>query len=253
MKSSVSFLVLFLITRCVLAGGAYIEYVLTGENNVKTGNMYLYYQDGNSRSEMKTNIPQMPGGGMSFVVLYLKNSPGKSFRLDEKNKTYVETEFKESGMAESEANDYEVTVLGKEKVNGYSCTHLTIKKKTSAFQEEMWTTTEIKDFEKYKDVNSKYTTKGMYKALKDNGADGFPVRMKTTERSHNMVIDLVKAESRENPASLFSLDGYAKSTAPAATPGGDQMKDMIQKIQNMTPEERQKYMQQMQEQSQPHK
>ena len=31
------------------------------------------------------------------------------------------------------------------------------------------------------------------------------------------------------------------------------MKDMIQKIQNMTPEERQKYMQQMQEQSQPHK
>ena len=65
----------------------------------------------------------------------------------------------------------------------------------------MWTTTEIKRFEKYKDVNSKYTTKGITKPWKIMVLTD-PVRMKTTERSHNMVIDLVKAESRENPASL---------------------------------------------------
>ena len=77
--------------------------------------------------------------------------------------------------------------------------------------------------------------------------------MKTMERSTNMIIDLIKAESRENPASLFSLDGYTKSTAPA---GGmmspEQMKEMREKIQNMTPEERQKYMDEMKKQSQPH-
>ena len=95
--------------------------------------MYFDYQDGNSRSEMKANIPQMPGGGMSLSCCIWKILREKSFRLDEKKNIRLKPNSSESRNGGIQANDYEVTVLGKEKVNGYSCTHLTIKKKTNYF------------------------------------------------------------------------------------------------------------------------
>ena len=244
----------FFISQFSNAAGSYIEYSITSEKNPSPGNMKMYYQDGNSRSEIKMAMPAAAGGvEMSFVMISLKEAPLKSYLLNTKSKTYTESEIKESKTEEAEAIQYEITVVGKEKVNGYNCIHSIVKRKNTTSQQEMWTITEIKDFEKYKSINNQYTNKGMYKALRDKGAEGFPVRMKTMERSTNMIIDLIKAESRENPASLFSLDGYTKSTAPA---GGmmspEQMKEMREKIQNMTPEERQKYMDEMKKQSQPH-
>lgn len=247
-------LLFFIFSQFSQAAGSYIEYSITSEKNPSPGNMKMYYQDGNSRSEIKMAMPAAAGGvEMSFVMISLKEAPLKSYLLNTKSKTYTESEIKESKTEEAEAIQYEITVVGKEKVNGYNCIHSIVKRKNTTSQQEMWTTTEIKDFEKYKSINNQYTNKGMYKALRDKGAEGFPVRMKTMERSTNMIIDLIKAESRENPASLFSLDGYTKSTAPA---GGmmspEQMKEMREKIQNMTPEERQKYMDEMKKQSQPH-
>ena len=247
-------LLFFIFSQFSQAAGSYIEYSITSEKNPSPGNMKMYYQDGNSRSEIKMAMPAAAGGvEMSFVMISLKEAPLKSYLLNTKSKTYTESEIKESKTEEAEAIQYEITVVGKEKVNGYNCIHSIVKRKNTTSQQEMWTTTEIKDFEKYKSINNQYTNKGMYKALRDKGAEGFPVRMKTMERSTNMIIDLIKAESRENPASLFSLDGYTKSTDPA---GGmmspEQMKEMREKIQNMTPEERQKYMDEMKKQSQPH-
>ena len=121
--------------------------------------MKMYYQDGNSRSEIKMAMPAAAGGvEMSFVMISLKEAPLKSYLLNTKSKTYTESEIKESKTEEAEAIQYEITVVGKEKVNGYNCIHSIVKRKNTTSQQEMWTTTEIKDFEKF--LASSYFTNG---------------------------------------------------------------------------------------------
>ena len=152
---------------------------------------------------------------------------------------------------QNQANDYE-TVLGKEKK--WMAIPVLIspsKKKTSAFRKKCGQLLRLKILKSIRMSTVSTTTKGMYKAPEDNGADGFPVRMKTTERSHNMVIDLVKAESRKIllPCLVWMAIPKINCSCSYTRRRSDERHDSENPEHDS--EERQKYMQQMQEQSQP--
>jgi hypothetical protein len=111
----------------------------------------------------------------------------------------------------------------------------------------MWTTTEIDGYADFAKVKTKYTGKAnMYKALEAKGVVGFPVRIKSIDHGHEVRIDLVKAEKRNNPDSLFSLSGYTKQEG-AGIPGGAEMQEMMKQLQNMTPSEREAWLKRLQE------
>lgn len=239
--------VLLLLSFQSFSTGAYIEFSIKGEENVAVGTMKGYYQDGNARTEMRMSMPQMPGGEMAFISIVQKANPTKAYILDEKKKTYTESDFGKNSTSRSDSAKYEVTVLGAEKVNGYASTHVKVKINNSKSEQEFWLSTDIKDFEAYQGMDNKYTSTGLYKALKAKGVNGYPVRIKTSEQGHGMQMDLVKIEQKTNSAALFSLDGYTKSESSGMPPN---MQEMKEKLQNMTPEERQKFMQEMQQQYQ---
>jgi len=232
------------------AQGSYLEFKLTGINSGITGSMKMYSQDGNSRTEMHMDVPRVPGGAMDITTLYLKGQTGKIYMLDDKAKSY--TEIALPGSAGSDNKEYEVTVLGKETINGYSSTHVKVKAKGSENEQEMWTSTGVTNYEKFKEVRSKFTNGGLFKALAAKGADGFPVRIKVVEHGQDLQLDLVKAEAKSNAAILFSLDGYTKSggntTGTQGSTGAPNTQEMLQKIQNMTPAERDAYIQQLKQQ-----
>jgi len=145
-------------------------------------------------------------------------------------------------------------VVGKETVNGYNTTNVIIKINGKQ-REELWTTKDIAGYADFSKVKSKYTGKeNMYKALAAKGADGMPVRIKIEERGHGMQMDLVKAEKRNNPAGLFSLSGYTKGNGFSGMPGGEGMQEMMEKLKNMSPQEREEMMKRLQQQygQQPH-
>ena len=81
-----------------------------------------------------------------------------------------------------------------------------------------------------------------FNALKDKGVEGFVVRMLVKgNRGDQIQMDLVKAEKRNIDESLFSLSGYTKTAGYAPGSGGMDR----EQIQKMTPEERQKYIEEM--------
>jgi hypothetical protein len=212
--------------------------------------MKAYSQDGNNRSEMNMNMSGAPAGIGDMVMLTLKNSPNTVYLLNEKEKSY--SEFNSSGededMKDYPQSEYEVTLVGKEKVNNYNCTHVRVKRKGSNHETEMWTSTDLIGYADFAQVKTKFTGKtNMYKALAEKGAVGFPVRIKSNYHGHESQIDLVKAEKRNNPASLFSLTGYTKQEG-AGMPGGAEMQEMMKKLQNMSPAEREEWIKRMQEQ-----
>ncbi len=228
--------------------GTYIEMKLSSNGNASfSGTFKMYAQNGNSRTEMKMIIPQLPGGGMNLTMLKLSTDNANVFMLNEKEKTY--TEFSAADDEEYKdypQNEYDVTVLGKEKVNGYNATHVIVKVKGRNFEQEMWTSTEIANYNNLTAVKSKYWGKdNLNKALSAKGAAGFPVRILVEENRQKIQMDLVKAEARSNPASMFSLSGYTK-TKGMELPGGVQMQELMDQLKNATPEEREEMMRQLQ-------
>lgn len=257
MKKVISTLVLAIISFTLFSQGFYIEFKITstGKGSGGSGTMKTFSQDGNSRAEVNMAVPQMPGGEMKITSIGLKTEPGIIYLLNEKDKTYTEIESSNDEDWKDRAQaEYEVTVVGKETVNGYNTTHVIIKINGKQ-REELWTTKDIPGYADFSKVKSRYTGKeNMYKALSAKGADGMPVRIKIEEHGISMQIDLVKAEKRNNPATLFSLVGYTKGNAFSGMPGGEGLQEMMEKLKNMSPQEREEMLKRLQQQygQQPH-
>ena len=256
MKKILTTLFNLLIICKIFAQGYYVEMKMTatGSKEGMNGTMKSYSQDGNSRSEINMNIANAPAGIGNIAMLTLKDKPETVYMLNEKEKTYSEFSSANDNedMKDYPKSEYEIIVVGKEKVNSYNCTHIRVKRKGSSHETEMWTTTELTGYAEFSKMKTKYTGKAnMLKALEEKGAAGFPVRIKSDERGHSMQIDLVKAEKRNNPASLFSLAGYTKTENPIM-PGGPDMQELMKKMQNMSAAEREAWMKRMQEQYQNH-
>ncbi len=235
-----------LLSYGAFAQGFYFEMKMSSSKQGDMGNMKVFSQDGNTRSEIHMGTPM---GAIDMVALNLKSTPNLVYMVNEKDKTYSETDAtKSSQWKDNSQDEYEITVLGKEKVNGYNSTHVKVKRKDSKIEEEMWTSTEIPDYGSFEMAKTKFTGRvNLIKALKEKGVEGFPIRIKTAAGGNDMQIDFVKAEKRSNPSSLFSISGYTKSANAAI--GGIDMKEAMQKMQNMTPEERKAFIEQMKQQT----
>lgn len=237
-------LILFICVSISSFAGHYVEFKLTGAKGIN-GVMKAWSQGGNSRSEFLMKMPGLPND-ISSSTLFLESEPSKFYAINEKEKTYVEHDrHKNEEFKDDNAAEYEVVLVGKETVNGYASTHVKVRKKGSKSYMNWWVTKDLKYYNELKSMKAKYlNSKGMYAALAEKGADGFPVRMMMEGEGDEarMQMDLVKAETMDVPASKFSLNGYAKSEAPAMSP----MNGMdVEKMRNMTPEERQKLMEEM--------
>jgi len=244
MKKFTILLLAILFCCAGFAQGFYFEMKMSS-NSQPMGTMKVYAQDGNSRSEVNVTTPMGP---MDMVTLSLKSNPTSIYMVDDKKKTYSETDVSKSDQwKDASTEDYDITVLGKEKVNGYNSTHVKIKRKDSKLEQDMWVSTEVVDYGTFMKAKTKFTGReNLYKALEAKGATGFPVKIVTSAQGNEIEIDFVKAEKRNNPSSLFSLEGYTKGSGGT----GGSMQDMIQKMKDMTPEERQKAIDQMKQQYQ---
>jgi hypothetical protein len=241
----------------LMHAGIFVEYKIKGpagpggEQGIQ-GTMKAWYQDGNTRSQMQM---EMPGGlgsipGMSdkgnMIMLLLRDQPDKTFMLDEKNKTYVEISNKKE--KDEQGDDFEITVIGQEKVNGFNATHIkAVSRGPSKAEMEWWVSKEVAGHEEMKNFRSRqFNTSDMYKSMKSKGVEGFPVKMLMGGRGRNkemvMEMNLVKAEKMDMPESRFSIDGYAKREGSPFMLGGMDP----EKLKNMSPEERMKFIQEMQ-------
>jgi len=230
--------------------GVHIEYKLSSDKNM-TGSIVQYSQDGNSRSETKISVPAMPGGSISSIILKQKEKPGTLYKLNVTAKTYTETTLLPQDKPKDEAQDCQVKVIGKEKVGNYNCTHVSVTQGKTNY--EMWTTTDIADFTKYRTSNQKYLGNDkVYQTLKANNADGFLVKVLHKAeggREGTVTVELVTLEKKTLPADLFQVPADYKKSDASASYGPGNMPSAAE-IQNMTPEERNKLVRQLQQQNQ---
>ncbi|MFL5765449.1 MAG: DUF4412 domain-containing protein [Bacteroidia bacterium] len=227
--------------------GAQVDFKISSSMGA-SGTIRGYYSGGNSRVEMTMNIPQMPGGGFNRTSIVKSEEPLKSYQLDDKSKTY--TVVTAPAPSKESADEYTVKVIGKDKVAGYGCIHVQVTKKGEV--SEYWTTKEIAEYEQYagKGDNKYMGSSSMYEALKKQNADGFIIKSYMKDpRGGDFTMELVKIEKKELAKALFTIPAdYKLNQNAAIAPGNPAQNIDIQKIQNMTPEERAKYIEEMKKQ-----
>ncbi|MES2797791.1 MAG: DUF4412 domain-containing protein [Bacteroidota bacterium] len=187
----------------------YLEYKMTGPMTA-TNKIYTSGASG-IRMEMEMNLPQV--GKMTTVMLMPKGK-NTMYTYNMTSKTYTEAPITSKKATEEEVK---FVVVGKEKVADYNCTHvkMTLKNKMVS---DMWTTKEIAGYEVMETLSKtsdNIVSNKIYNQLKSQGADGMMVKTEMTIGKNKMVNQLVKAEKRANPASLYVLPaGYKKMTMP---------------------------------------
>jgi hypothetical protein len=204
------------------------------------GTVKTYVGKAGVRSEMRM---EAGGVGIYLVTLVKAGEPDTAYRLNDEDKTYSVVDLKAARGAAKGGGKCAVEKLGAEKVKGYDTVHVKV---TSAGEtSELWTTKQVGDLATYSRAMGKRSgvDDACQQALKDAGADGFPV--KTLSRGPNgetVTVELVSVSAKAPAAALFQVPaGYKKVTAhmPHGTPGmsPEMKKQMKDAMQGVTPEQ----------------
>ena len=110
-------LFLLLLSFTAFTQDMYLEYKTSG-TMVATNKIYTSASSG-MRMEMEMNIPQV---GKMLTIVMIPKGKNSMFILNEKSKTYTESPM--SANKDVKDLDFNIQIVGKEKVAGYNCVHL---------------------------------------------------------------------------------------------------------------------------------
>jgi hypothetical protein len=210
--------------------------------------MKLFVSKAGIRHE--TSLPAAVTGG-KMVMLFRNDTPDKMYMIFDAKKTYSVIDLgalKET--AENIQSETPVTVkkLGQEKILGYDTQHVQINYEGS--QTELWTSKELLDFSAYHKLEQRRggrSSGGAYlKALRESGADGFPLRsVFAGEGGSKAVMEVVKINKQALPAALFEIPkdytlskGGMLGAVMSESQAAEAKAAMEKAMEQMTPEQR---------------
>jgi hypothetical protein len=205
------------------------------------GTMTVSVGKGGMRNEMQMTARGTP---IKMVVVVKSANPNLAYMINDPQKSYMEMDLKKARENAPKGGKATVKKLGTEKIGQYSTVHVSVTREQGP-EMEMWTTKDIPiDREFFEAMGQNGPDDNVQKALKEAGADGFPVKM-VSKGQDSMTMELVKAEKKSLPASTFEVPaGYTKSESPMmGGPGGggltpEQQRMIQEKMKSLTPEQR---------------
>lgn len=244
-KIKFAFCIIFSVLIANAQNGASMNFKYSSSKGI-TGNMIINTSDYGAKTVIKMGSAK-GGNMMNMTSLLLKEKPDVIYVLNEASKSYSEMKKGTAATAEDKST-YSVKKLGNETINGYKCVHALVTESNGTT--EVWNTKDITEYNKYAEAistNKEMASSKRDKALKDAGCEGFPVKMirKSNKEDGDVTMELVNLEKKTFSKSDFEIPaGYTKSASPAMPSGMPQMKTQ-QEIMNMTPAEREKYVEEM--------
>ena len=174
--------------------------------------------------------------------------PDLVYHVNDERKIYSVINLKKVHAQTKRFDDetYTVKRIGSDTIAGYACEKVLLTAQNHT-ETEMCIAKNIADMDAWVAMMEQTTQvkSGMFKALKDAGLEGFPVRMvmrRKGEDSPILTTEVVQAEPKSLPASLFEVpNSYQKEDVISsfATPEmAEKMKDFMHK---MSPEQKKMY------------
>ncbi|HCW06078.1 MAG TPA: hypothetical protein DGG95_01790 [Cytophagales bacterium] len=156
------------------------------------------------------SLVTMDGGMMSGDFLHTSD---KSVKLDRDNKTYWVMPAGKGGPGGMDQNAKPTVTKTSEtmKVLGYTCTKYvaTTTERGQTITTNIWTTTEIKDIDTKSFAKQRM---GRGQSIFYEGIDGVPLRIESSTKEGNMVMEVTDIKRESLDASLFTIPSDYKET-----------------------------------------
>lgn len=217
-----------------------------------TGHGKIYVSKAATRSEMEMSVPEMQqsgmGAGMKMTLLNKLADPEKSYLINDAKKTYSVLDARkareQAGPRSREEEKWTVTKLGGDTVAGFGCQNFRLEEEKRKTEVETCVTKDILGSTAWltQQGQGRYASNGMMKALRDAGAEGYPVRMAIREKGKPeamMTMELVRASRQSVPAAMFEIPaGYKEEDLMSAFMTPEAQQKMNEALERMTPEQR---------------
>jgi hypothetical protein len=159
--------------------------------------------------------------GVKVRILGHGATPQYSLWVYPQTKNYS-LKVQDTAAATRDHQTYQVTKIGTETVNGYTCIHARLttispRGKSAAASQDIWTTTDIPGYNTIRQMMTlQHVTPRILQALEQAGCNGVFVKMTMQSPMISTSMILVRAGAADLPASLFELpSGFT----PARTGG----------------------------------
>jgi hypothetical protein len=152
--------------------------------------------------------------GVKVRILGHAATPQLSLWIYPQTKNYS-LRIQDTAVIARDRQTYQVTKVGAETVNGYSCIHARLtttgaRGKSAAITQDIWTSTDIPGYNTIRQMMTMQTvTPKMLEALQQAGCNGVFVKMTMESPVISSSMILARASAANLPASLFELpSGY---------------------------------------------
>ncbi|MBW8888311.1 MAG: DUF4412 domain-containing protein [Fibrobacteres bacterium] len=200
------------------------------------GDLRLWMAGERAKLDLAITMNPLPTP-LRMAVLLDAKAPRKATLVNDAMKSYSVIDLTDAPGADSAGGKYTLKEVGKEKLLGYACTHLTLTRPHELV--DAWVTQELPDvygvLRKLQQANPQFGAADAFRALDAAGKSGLPMRCIVVRDGQRVTTEVRKIERRTVPTSMFSVPtGYAQSDLAGAgtsqpTPEQiEQMKKMIQ-------------------------
>ncbi len=202
-----------------------------------SGDLQLFKAGNRAKLEMKLLVNPMPAP-IELGVLLDPKQPDALFLVNDNLRTYssIDVTPKPPLRDSASGGEYALKVLGKAKLLGYECTHLTLTRSKELV--DAWITPDFPDvyavLKKLQAANPEFGQAEAFRALETAGYAGLPMRCIVVRDGQRVTTEVRKIERKTLPASLFAVPGdYKRSELAAAglRPTPEQVEEMKKLIQ----------------------
>jgi uncharacterized protein DUF4412 len=177
-------------------------------------------------------------GAYKMTIIQKASEPDRMYMLNDAQKTYSVTHL-DKPSDNSSGETFTVKKTGSDKVAGLPCEKAMVTSSSGSESELCVTKQLVASTAWLNAMNRRTGGSGMWKALRDNGLEGFPIRIVTHHGGGSASqIELVSFQKTSVPSSTFQIPaGYKESASQMQ--GGAAGQDARRKaIASMTPEQR---------------
>lgn len=174
------------------------------------------------------------------TIIQRASEPDRMYMLNTDRKTYWILHMDKNRETPSPSETYTVKKLGHDSIAGLSCEKALLTETSSGADHEVCVSNELVPSSAWLAAMNRRGMSGLGKALRDNGLDGFPIRMTTRYKNGiGSTFELVRFEKASVPSSEFEIPtGYTQAAASPLAMTPEQEKAMKDALSKMTPEQR---------------
>ena len=188
------------------------------------GDLRLWMAGEKAKLDMALTMNPLPAP-IHMAVLLDAKEPRKATLVNDAMKSYSVIDLSDAPAADTAGGKYVIKEIGKEKVLGYSCVHVTLTRPHELV--DAWVTRDLPDvyrvLRKLQQANPQYGASDAFRALDAAGKSGLPMRCIVVRDGQRATTEVRKIERRTVPAGFFAVPkGYAQSDFAGSGPTPEQ-------------------------------